>query len=35
MLDKLGIEVLYILDFSELKDYSPERFVTDIIKKCV
>ncbi len=33
MLDKLGIEVLYILDFSELKDYSPERFVTDIIKK--
>ncbi len=33
MLEELGIEVLYILDFSELKDYSPERFVTDIIKK--
>ena len=32
MLEKLGIEALYILDFNELKDYSPEKFVDEIIK---
>lgn len=32
ILEKLGIELLYILDFEQLKDYSPEDFVEKIIK---
>ena len=32
ILEKLGIKVLYILDFEELKDTSPEVFVRDILK---
>ena len=31
--EKLGIEILYILDFEQLKDYSPEDFVKKIIAK--
>lgn len=31
MLEKFGIEELYILDFEKLKDYSPEDFVKKII----
>ena len=33
MLENLGIEILYILDFEKLKDKSPESFVREIIKK--
>ncbi len=33
MLEKLGIEILYLLDFEELKDYSPEDFLIKIVKK--
>lgn len=33
MFSNLGIEILYILDFNELKDNSPESFVREIIKK--
>lgn len=33
MLEKLGIKILYILDFEQLKDTSPEDFVKSILKK--